>query len=294
MNFMKNIEILRTLFTEQELKKNLKKAQHKLQKELKEKDCRMAAFYSLDAAHIYDLLAEREKAEYYYRTTLKYLDHAKFQPLWIRIECLSALGRHEEALHTILDDPHPPQLELARLYENMGNHDIARKVYTELAVEQSRKADESEFLQPLFLQHASDLWEKAQNIEKAHKYRERALEAWEKMKNMQLSLHTIEEAWLYEEVGYIYEKAGKFKTAHKYYKKAESKYERAYTVDVDSAEANYADGDWDYYIGCFNFQLPEIRMIELSFEYFIRFDFKRIRYRNLMLEKKMKVQENST
>ncbi|MBU7048540.1 MAG: hypothetical protein HXS54_19070, partial [Theionarchaea archaeon] len=69
---------------------NLKKAQHKLQKELKEKDCRMAAFYSLDAAHIYDLLAEREKAEYYYRTTLKYLDHAKFQPLWITREGCSS------------------------------------------------------------------------------------------------------------------------------------------------------------------------------------------------------------
>ena len=289
MNLMKNIEILRTLFTEQELKKNLKKAQRKLQKELLDRDCRMAAFCSLDVAHIYDLLEEREKAEYYYRTTLKYLDHAKYQPLWIRIECLHALKRHEEALHTILDDPHPAQLELARLYESTGSHDIAQEIYIELAIEQSKKADESEFLQPLFLQHASDLWEKAQNIENAYKYNERAVEVWEEMKNMQLSLHTIEEPWLYEEVGYIYEKAGKFSTAHEYYKKAESKYELAYTVDVTSAEANYADGDWDYYIGCFYFQLPEIRMIELSFEYFIKFDFKRIKYRYLALEKKMKI-----
>jgi len=42
--------------------------------------------------------------------------------------------------------------------------------------------------------------------------------------NIGRSLHSIEEAWLFEEVGYIYEKAGEFEKALEYYKMAEAKY----------------------------------------------------------------------
>lgn len=287
MDIMKRIEIFKKLFTEQELKESLREAHYELQKELDDNDYRMAAFRGLDVAHIYDILGDKKKANHYYRITLNYLDSADFQPLWIRLECLSALGKHEEALKAVLDDPHYSQLGRANLYEKAGNHDIAREIYTELAMEHSKKAIRSEFLPPLFLQYASDLWERAQNIKEAREYNQMAREAWEKMKNNMESLHTIEKAWLYEEVGYIYEKAGKFETAMDYYEKAQANYERAYTEDVTSAGANYVDGDWDYYIPCFYLQLPEIRMIELSFEYFIKFDFKRIKYRILNLKEQM-------
>jgi len=167
---------------------------------------RMAAFYSLDIAHIYDLLGDREKAQQYYRTTIEYLDCADFQPLWIRIECLNVLGKHKEALEAALDDSHYTKLGLAKLYEKAGKHDFAREIYTELAMEQSKKAIKSKFLSLLFLQHASDLWARAQNPEEARKYNERAIKAWKRMKDkMERPLHTIEEAWLFEEVGYIYE-----------------------------------------------------------------------------------------
>jgi tetratricopeptide (TPR) repeat protein len=266
----------------------LQKARYELQKELDDKDYRMAAFRGLDVAHIYHILGDKKKANHYYRAALNYLDSADFQPLWIRLECLSALGKHEEALKIVLDDPHYTQLGRATLFEKAGNHDIAQKIYTELAIEHAKKAIKSEFLQPLFLQHAADLWERAHNIKEARKYNQMARKAWEKMKDNMESLHTIEKAWLNEEVGYIYEKAGKFETAMNYYEKAQANYEQAYAEDVTSAGAHYVDGDWDYYIPCFYLQLPEIRMIELSFEYFIKFDFKRIKYRILNLKEQMK------
>ena len=288
---MKGIGIFEKLFTEQELKEKLQKAQYKLQKELDDNDYRMAAFRSLDVAHIYDISRDREKSEHYYETTLDNLDRADFQPLWIRLECLGAFGKHEEALQAALDDPCSTELGLAKLHEKAGNRNIARQIYIKLAKEQSKKADKSKFFQPLFLQQASDLWERAQNVEEARRYNQQAVEAWEKMRDsIERSLVSIEEAWLYEEVGYIYEKAGNFEEAMDYYKKAESRYELAYTEDVTSSEANYVDGDWDYYIQCFYLQLPEIRVIELSFEYFMKFDFRRMKYRILKLKEKMGVQ----
>jgi tetratricopeptide (TPR) repeat protein len=291
MDFMERIEILRKLFTEQELERTLSVALCKLQKELNDNDYRMAAFRSHDIAHIYDILENKKSAEHYYRSTIRYLDRAEFQPLWIRIECLNALGDHKEALEVLLNDPHHTRLGLAELYEKVGKYDTAREIYAELATEQSKKAERSKVFQSLFLQHASDLWERAQNTEEARKCNQRAVYAWEKMKDdMKRPLVSIEKAWLYEEVGYIYEKAGKFETAMKYYEKAESKYELAYTEDVASAETHYVDGDWGYYIECFYFQLPEIRMIKLRFEYFMKFDFRRIKYRILKLKEKMRVQ----
>ena len=86
-----------------------------------------------------------------------------------------------------------------------------------------------------------------------------ARKAWEKMKDDMESLHTIEKAWLYEEVGYIYEKAGKFETAMNYYEKAQANYERAYTEDVTSAGAIMlmAIGIIIYCVFIFSFQKYE-------------------------------------
>lgn len=287
---MKPMEIFRKLFTEQELKEKLQKAKCNLQKELKDKDYRMAAFRSLDIAHLYDILEDKMKSKQYYRSTLDYLDHATFQPLWIRLECLGALGKHEEALKAASDDPHYTQLGLAILYEKAGHHDSAEKIFIELAIEQSRKPKESMVFHPLLLQYISDLWERAQNIREAQRYNLEAVKAWEEMKNnLERSLVPIEEAWLYEEIGYIYEKAAEFEMAMDYYKRAEANYELAYTKDATSSEVHYVDGDWDHYIQCFRLQLPEILMIDLSFEYFIEFDFRRIKYRIINLKEKMEV-----
>ncbi|MBU7046479.1 MAG: hypothetical protein HXS54_08585 [Theionarchaea archaeon] len=55
--------IFRSLFTEEELRKNLQEALMNIARELNEKDYRIAAFYSLDVAHMYGFLGDREKAE---------------------------------------------------------------------------------------------------------------------------------------------------------------------------------------------------------------------------------------
>ena len=110
---MKPIEILRSLFTEEELRKNLQESFINIQRELNDKDYRIAAFYSLDTAHLYDLLGNREKAEEHYQNTIEYLNQADFQPLWIRLECLRALGIYEEALEAALSSPHHSKIELA-------------------------------------------------------------------------------------------------------------------------------------------------------------------------------------
>jgi tetratricopeptide (TPR) repeat protein len=116
-------------------------------------------------------------------------------------------------------------------------------------------------LRAMTLAASMKFWKRRKKVDRARIYSERAVEAWEKMKDNIESLHSIEEAWLYEEVGYIYEKVGELKTAMEYYKKAESKYEQAYTEDIDSTEANHIDGDWDDYWGFFVHQITDFRLI---------------------------------
>ncbi|KYK35781.1 MAG: hypothetical protein HXS46_17035 [Theionarchaea archaeon] len=287
---MKGIEFLRKLFTEQELNAILQKAHNSLQKELNDKDYRMAAFYSLDIAHIYDLLGDREKAEQHYRITTEYLDCADFQPLWIRLECLRALGKLEEAVKAALSNPSHSKIELAELYKEAGKHDIARKIYAELATRQFCNPDRLEnFIYPQYLQHISNLWERAQNAEKAREFNESAREAWEKVEaKLEKHLYPIEKAWLNEGVGYIYEKACNFEKAMDYYQKAGEEYDLANMEKYRaSSETHQVDGDWDHYAIYFYTQLPETLMINFL-EYFMKFNFRRIKYRILMLEEKMR------
>ncbi len=295
-------EILRKLLTREELEESLRKALKDLQGYLEmirspKKDpfnqaYRMAAFRSLDIAHIYDLMGDREKAEFYYRSTLDYLDCANFQPLWIRLESLRALGKYNEALDAAVSSPHHSKIELAELYREAGSYEIAQKIYAELALKQHCDPERMEnFIYPQCLQFISDLWEKANNTEKAREYNQLALRFWEKVENnIERSLYPIEEAWLYEGTGHIYERAGDVARALKYYQKALEKYELANREEYRaSSETHYEDGDWNHYAGYFYTQLPETLMLNLKSEYFMKFHLRRIRYRIL----KLKMQEKT-
>ena len=134
------------------------------------------------------------------------------------------------------------------------------------------------------------MWARAQNPEEAQKYNEQAIETWEKMKDtMERPLHTIDEAWLFEEVGYIYEKAGKFEIAIEYYKKAKQMYELAYEEDPPAVYTHQIDSDWDYYKGIFFYlQFLGTRMFKLRVENPMKYDFRRIKYRILNLEEQVK------
>jgi tetratricopeptide (TPR) repeat protein len=291
---MEKNEILKRLFTEQELREYLKEALKSLQEELNSKDYSIAVFYSFDAAYLYELLGDRRKAEHYYQTTLDYLNHSKYQWLGIRIESLRALGRHQEALETTLNDPGHVKLRVAALYEDVGKQRIAQNLFTKFAIEQSKKADEVKgFFQPHHLQEASDLWDKARNRNKTLTYNQKAVEAWEEMKDtLQKPMELVEEAWLYEEVGYIYEKAQKFETALKYYEKAKSRYEDAYTEDPGVVFVHQVDGDWDFYKEYFYYvQFLGLRMFKLRVEHPMKYDYRRIKYRILNLKDQMKDSE---
>jgi len=122
------------------------------------------------------------------------------------VNALEALGRPEEALQTILKHPRNwnPRI-LARFYEELGRKEEAILIYAGLSY-YSYKLSEAyyPFWQPHYLQEGADLCEKAGLYERLRIYKRRAIEAWEKMKgNIGRSLHFIEEAWLFEEVGYI-------------------------------------------------------------------------------------------
>ncbi len=191
-------------------------------------------------------------------------------------------------MEVALNDFNHTKLEIAKYYERAGKHDVARKLFAEVAIEQSKKINECEFFKPHVLQKVSDLWSKAQDAEKACTYNERAVEAWEKSDAFERSLYLVEEAWLYEEVGYIYEKAGNFEMAMHYYQKAKPTYEQTYTEDPTATGAHQVDGDWDFYREYFYVQFLGIRMFKLRVEHPMKYDVRRIRYRILNLEEQIK------
>jgi tetratricopeptide (TPR) repeat protein len=124
---------------------------------------------------------------------------------------------------------------------------------------------------------------------KAKKYNQKAVAAWEGIKdNIQKSLSLIEEAWLYEEVGYIYEKAQKFVTAINYYQKAQSRYKKAHSEEPHIVGAHQIDGDWNRYFKFFVRQIPDFDFIHFHYEHPEDNDYRRIKYRILNLEKQMK------
>lgn len=177
---MKSMKILRKLFKEQELKENLRKAHNRLLEELDKNDYRIAAFYSFDIAHIYELLGNKKKAKEYYNNTLRYLDQADFQPHWIKLGSFYALGKLEEGLKAELSERCPSKFWLAFFHDKMNNYESARQIYCNLAAKKFWNPDENEdFLYPHFLQEVSDLLAKAQNAQEARKYNQLAVKAWE-------------------------------------------------------------------------------------------------------------------
>lgn len=286
-DMMKN-PIARKLYTQKELKHKIEQHIRELKRSQSEKDFQSTLSVCYDIGCLYEILEDEEKSRYYYQKTAdEWNSHLDKIPSHICVNALEALGRHEEALEVIL--AHPGNWNpraLAYSYEKLGRKKEAVLIYAGLSY-CSYKLSEAyyRFWQPHYLQEGADLCEKAGLTERARIYNQRAVEAWEKMKdNIERSLHPIEEAWLYEEVGYIYEKAGNLRTALEYYREAESKYKQAYIEDADSTEANQLDGDWDDYWGFFVHQIPDFRLIYFCLDGSEENDYRRIKCRILSLE----------
>jgi tetratricopeptide (TPR) repeat protein len=287
---MHDKSLFQKLFTENELKDIIRRASHMCHSELEEHQFRMAAFYNLDVAHAYDLLDDIPTAHQNYELTIQYLNQDQHQPIWVRLECLYRLGNHEEALEAGIKEG-CTESRIALLHENAGKYSEAQKLYETIAQTYTWKPEYTRsHLFPLFLQHHSDIWIKAQNMEKALYYNEKAREKWEQIKdNLPKNLVPIEKGWFFEEIGHIYESSDLYNEALEYYEKAHEYYLLANTEEyLPSSETNYVDGDGDDYAIDFLFQLPEIRMVYYSVNSYIEDDLRRIKYRILNLKEKMK------
>jgi hypothetical protein len=280
---MEYSEVVKALFTRQELERLLQKSRHGLQEDLKGHNFSGAAFYSLDMARLHRFLGEPEKAQSQYEKTLEYVEQSEYPWLWTRLECLIALGRKEEAREITLNNPRLWKNGLATVYEELGDHDLAQTLYAELAAEHSKEADESTYFQPQQFQYASDFWEKAGNLKKARSYNQKAVEAWQRTSPEKESLRPIERAWLHEEIGYIYWKTGNSETARGYYRKAWAYYREAYTEDREATVDHQFDGDWDFYAPWFSVQIPHNIVLKFRCEHPMRYDQRRMRYRKLSL-----------
>jgi tetratricopeptide (TPR) repeat protein len=281
---MEYSEIIVALFTRRELERLLNKSCSRLQQNLERKDFSTVTFYSFDIARLYQFLGEKEKAKSQFEKTLEYEEQSKYPWIHIRVKCLIALRRKEEARETALNSPYPTKHWLATVYEELGDYDLAQTLYAELAAEHSREADESTYFQPQRFQYASDLWEKAGNMRESQTYNQKAVEAWERLGPGEESPIVVKKAWLHEEVGYIYQKAGNSETAMDYYRKAWACYREAYMIDVTATETNQVDGDWDFYAPWFLEQIPRNIIFKFSCEHAMKYDQRRMKYRKLSLK----------
>jgi tetratricopeptide (TPR) repeat protein len=127
-------------------------------------------------------------------------------------------------------------------------------------------------------------------MEKALYYNEKAHEKWEKIKdNLPKNLVPIEKGWFFEEIGHIYESSDLYNEALEYYEVALENYLLANTDEyLPSSEANIDDGDWEDYAIDFLFQLPEIKIIKIFIDRFVLYNPRRVKYRILNLEEKIK------
>jgi tetratricopeptide (TPR) repeat protein len=280
---MEYSEMVKALFTKRELERLINKSCSRLQQNLERKDFSTVTFYNFDMARLCQFLGEKEKAQSQFEKTLEYEEQSKYPWINIRVKCLIALRRKEEARETALNSPYPTEHWLATVYEELGDHDLAQTLYAELAAEHSKEADESTYFQPQRFQYASDFWEKAHNTKESRIYNQKAVEAWERIGSVKESLHSIERAWLYEEVGYIYQKAGNSEIAMDFYRKAWAYYREAYMIDVTATETNQVDGDWDHYSQWFSAQIPDNIVFKFRCEHPMKYDQRRMRYRKLSL-----------
>jgi tetratricopeptide (TPR) repeat protein len=291
---MKN-PIFGRLYTQEELQSKVDRYRAKYEQIQAKRDLRSMASLYYDIGCLYELLDEEEKSRYYYQKIVdEWNAHPDDIPYYICVHALEALKKSKEAFEIILAyAPNWDLMNLASFYEKLGRPKEAHLLYAGLASFSARLSRAYHvFWRPHYLREAADLWEKAELPEMAHRHSKEAVEAWEKMKDtIGINLGHIEEAWLYEEVGYIYEKVGKFKTALEYYEKAKSKYEEAYTEDTLAVIAHQIDGDWDDYLGFFAKQIPDFRLIFFRPDGPEENDYRRIKYRILNLKDQMKDSE---
>ena len=283
--------IIKNLYTRKELQQKISECLQDYKKFKSKNYYTLMAYLNSDIAHFYELLGDKKKRNLYYEKIIDmWHDHPE---KFVGLECvsaLSALQRSEEALYIVLSNPKGWGVEtLARLYEEVGRKKEAIVIYSSLAIYSSKFSEAYyPFWQPHYLQEASDIWEKIESPDHAQKYNQKAVAAWEDLKdNIQRSLALIEEAWLCEEVGYIYEKAGKFETAMDYYQKAQSKYQKAHTEEPHIVGAHQIDGDWNRYFEFFIRQIPDFDFIHFRFEHPEDNDYRRMKYRILNLEEQM-------
>ncbi|MGD2249794.1 MAG: hypothetical protein PVF58_15405 [Candidatus Methanofastidiosia archaeon] len=284
--------VIKNLYTRDELQQKISKHLQDYEEYKSKNHYYLMVFTYSEIAQFYELLGNKKKRNLYYEKIIDmWHDHpGKFT----ESECvgaLRALKRSEEALQIVLSNPKGWGVEtLARLYEEVGRKAEAIVIYSSLAIYSFEFSEAYyPFWQPHYLQEASDIWTRAESPDYVSKYNQRAVKAWEDLKgNIQKSLALIEEAWLYEEVGYIYEKAKEFEMAMEYYEKAQSKYKKAHTEEPHIVGAHQIDGDWDIYFGFFIYQIPDFGFIHFRFEYPEKNDYRRIKYRILNLEEQMK------
>ncbi len=291
--------IIKKLHTREELEGKIDKYMEKYEEYKSKNDFGSMAFVCSEIACIYEILEDTEKSNYYYE---KIVEMQNVHPdEFVDALCISALRRlqrSEEALKMVLSDPKSRGVEtLAHLYEDVGRKEEAIIIYSGLAhcsYELFRVC--SPFWKPHYLREAADLNEKAEKFDRVSEYTRKAVEEWLKNKDtIDNTLYVIEEAWLNEEGGYIYEKAAQFEVAMEYYQKAQSKYELAYTDEhVTSTEVTYVEffSDWwSKYYEFFLRQIPDFRLIHFRYEHCKKNDYRRITYRILNLEEKMKEQK---
>jgi tetratricopeptide (TPR) repeat protein len=283
--------IISNLYKREELQQKISEYIQEYEEYKSKKNYRLMTLLYNDIAHFYELLGDKENSDMYYERIVDiWHDHPE---KFVGLECvsaLSALQRPEEALQIVLSNPKGWGVEtLAQLYEEVGRKEEAIVIYSSLAIN-SLKFSEAyyPFWQPHYLQEASDIWTRIESLDYAQNHNQKAVAAWEGIKdNIQRSLSLIEEAWLYEEVGYIYEKAQEFETAINYYQKAQSRYKKAHSEEPHIVGAHQIDGDWNRYFKFFVRQIPDFDFIHFHYEHPEDNDYRRIKYRILNLEKQM-------
>ena len=289
--YMDKLCIIKKLFREEELKIKYRQLFNTVNKEISLKNYQIAGLYYIDLAHISILSENESESKKNYQNALNYLQMGSLNFSFLKAECLIHLGEIDKALKIVIKTFSQNKSVLACLYEIAGMHSQARKLYEEIALTYSLKSEYTEnHLFPLFLQHHSDLWAKAQNMKKAQHYNEKARKAWEQIKDtLPNNLVPIEKGWLYEEIGYIYEKASNYETAVNYYDNAGNEYDKAFSEEhLAETETYWVDGDGEYYIEDFSLQIPYLTFLTFRDEHFKESYFRRIKYRILTLEEKMK------
>jgi len=285
--------IIASLYKKEELTTSILHHKKNLEKYEKIENFNAVAYECFDIGCLYEIKGNKNLSQEYYQKAINCTKKARKMSNATYINALLILGKIDDALDVILENPHECSLFLlAVVYENLGRKPEAQLIYSDISYFYYRLSSGYHLLwQPHYIQAGSDYCLKAQLVDRAKIYNQKAVEAWEEMKNSVKENLPIEKAWLFEEIGYIYENADRLIDAMRYYQDAQKQYESAYTDKfTDSTEVNYLDGDWSIYNELFPSQIPDYRLIYFRADGYKKNDFRRIKYRILNLEEKMKSQ----